>query len=161
MKAAGLVLTMFLMGAGAGIAQTEQGQPKPLTDDDIRLFRQDLQSVKSDVIRHTMLFSAAEDKAFWPVYNEYAEAQHSIADKRLAVIRDYAKNFDTLSDADASSLSARMLQVDDDTQALRKKYLPKFESALGAKRAAKFYQVDNRLTLIINIQLASEIPLIP
>ena len=152
---------MLLMTAGAGIAQTEQGQAKPLTDDDIRLFRQDLQSVKSDVIRHTMLFSAAEDKAFWPVYNEYAEEQHSIADKRLAVIRDYAKNFDTLSDADASSLSARMLQIDDDTQALRKKYLPKFEAALGGKRAAKFYQVDNRLTLIINVQLASEIPLIP
>jgi hypothetical protein len=160
-KKAGLVLTMFLMSAAAAIAQTAPADVKPLTDDDIRLFRQDLQSVKGDVIRHTMLFSAAEDKAFWPVYNEYAAAQHGIADKRLAVIADYAKNFDTLSDATASSLSARMLQVDDDTQALRKSYLPKFEAAIGAKRAAKFYQVDNRLTLIINVQLASEIPLIP
>jgi hypothetical protein len=33
--------------------------------------------------------------------------------------------------------------------------------ALGAKRAAKFYQVDNRITLLINIQLAANIPLIP
>jgi hypothetical protein len=152
---------MFLLSAVAGIAQTAQVQAKPLTDDDIRLFRQDVQSAKSIIIRHTMVFSEAEDKAFWPVYNEYADAQHSIADKRLAVIMDYAKSIDTLTDSDASSLSQRMLQVDDDTQALRKKYLPKFEAAIGAKRAAKFYQVDNRLTMIINIQLASEIPLIP
>jgi hypothetical protein len=33
--------------------------------------------------------------------------------------------------------------------------------ALGAKRAAKFYQVDNRLSLLVNLQLTSEIPLIP
>jgi hypothetical protein len=32
---------------------------------------------------------------------------------------------------------------------------------LGAKRAAKFYQVDNRLSLIINLQLAAAVPLIP
>jgi len=152
---------MFLMGAGAGIAQTAQMEIRPLTDDDIRLMRQDLQSIKSDVIRHTMLFSEAEDKAFWPVYNEYAGEQHSIADKRLAVIMDYAKQIDTLTDENASSLTQRMLQVDDDSQALRKKYLPKFQSALGAKRAAKFYQVDNRLSMIVNVQLASVIPLIP
>ena len=161
MKAAGMVLTMFLMSAAAGIAQTAPAEYKPLTDDDIRLMRQDLQSIKSDVIRHTMLFSEAEDKAFWPVYNEYAGAQHKIADKRLAVIMDYAKHYDTLTDADASSLTQRMLQVEDDTLALRKTYLPKFETVLGAKRAAKFYQVDNRLSMIVNVQLASEIPLIP
>jgi len=160
-KTAGIVLTMFLMGAGAGIAQTAQMEIRPLTDDDIRLMRQDLQSIKSDVIRHTMLFSEAEDKAFWPVYNEYAGEQHSIADKRLAVIMDYAKQIDTLTDENANSLTQRMLQVDDDSQALRKKYLPKFQSALGAKRAAKFYQVDNRLSMIVNVQLASVIPLIP
>jgi len=33
-------------------------------------------------------------------------------------------------------------------------------NALGAKRAAKFYQVDNRLTMIINLQLTAGIPLI-
>jgi hypothetical protein len=53
-----------------------------------------------------------------------------------------------------------MLQVDDDTQALRKKYFPKFEAAIGGKRAAMFYQVDNRLSLIVNVQLASVIPLV-
>ena len=161
MKKAGLVLTTFLMCAAAGIAQTAPAHYNPLTDDDIRLLRQDVQSAKTVIIRHTMLFSESEDKAFWPVYNEYAEAQHGIADKRIGVIADYAKNYDTLTDKDASSLSERMLQVEDDTQALRKKYLPKFEAAIGPKRAAKFYQVDNRLTMIINIQLASEIPLIP
>jgi hypothetical protein len=66
-----------------------------------------------------------------------------------------------MDDASASSLTQRLFQIEDETQALRKKYFNRFESALGAKRAAKFYQVDNRLTMIVNIQLASEVPLIP
>jgi hypothetical protein len=43
---------------------------------------------------------------------------------------------------------------------LRQSYWQKFERAVGAKRAAKFYQVDNRLTMMINLQLASAIPLL-
>jgi hypothetical protein len=66
-----------------------------------------------------------------------------------------------MTDANASDLTNRFLQVEDEMQELRKKYLSQFQKALGAKRAAKFYQVDNRLTMILNVQLASEVPLIP
>jgi hypothetical protein len=158
-----MILAILLMSVAPAFAQVMQVTvtAKPLTDDDIKLIRQDVQSIKDDVIKDTMLFTEAEGKAFWPVYKQYADEQRSIAEKRFAVIMDYAKNLETMTDAQASSLSQRMLDIDDSSQALRKKYLPKFESALGGKRAAKFYQVDNRLTMIVNVQLASEIPLIP
>ena len=133
---------------------------RPLTDDDIKMMRQDVQSAKEDIIKDTMQFTDAEGTAFWPLYKQYAAEQHAIADKRLALINDYAKKYDTLSDSDAKDMTQRLLQIDDDTLALRKKYLPKFQTALGAKRAAKFYQVDNRLTLIVNVQIASVVPLI-
>ena len=161
MKLQGLVLAGCLVSAVTGMAQVQVVTVKPLTDDDIKLLRQDVQSMKEDIIKDTMQFSDAENTAFWPVYKQYAQEQHAIADKRLGIITDYAKKYDTLTDADAKDLTQRMLQVEDDTQSLRKKYFPKFESAVGAKRAAGFYQVDNRLTLIVNMQLASVIPLIP
>ena len=66
-----------------------------------------------------------------------------------------------MDDQKAKDLSQRMFAIDDDLQGLRKRYFLRFEKALGAKRAAKFYQVDNRLTLIVNLQLSSEIPLVP
>jgi hypothetical protein len=160
-KIRGLVLATFLLSATAGFAQDiAVVTVKPLTDDDIKLIRQDVQSIKEGVIKDTMQFTDAEGTAFWPVYKLYAADQKAIGDKRLAVITDYAKKYDTLSDSDAKSLTERMFQIDDDTQALRKKYFPKFETALGGKRAAMFYQVDNRLTLIVNMQLASVIPLV-
>jgi hypothetical protein len=160
-KISGLVLATALMGAVSCFAQdVAVVTVRPLTDDDIKLMRQDVQSQKEGIIKDTMQFTDAEGTAFWPIYKLYATDQKAIGDRRLAIITDYAKKYDTLSDADAKSLTQRMLQVDDDTQALRKKYFPKFEAAIGGKRAAMFYQVDNRLSLIVNVQLASVIPLI-
>jgi len=158
-KTRGLVLAFILMSAIAGWGQ-EQIIVKPLTDDDIKLIRQDVQSVKDDVIRDTMQFNNTEAAAFWPVYKQYAQEQHAIAEKRFGVIKDYAKSFDTMNDATATDLTQRMFQIEEDLLALRKSYYPKFQAAIGGKQAAKFYQVDNRLTLIVNLQLASAIPLV-
>ncbi len=160
MKIPGLILAILLSTLAAQ-AQMAVVSIKPLTDDDIKLIRQDIQAAKDDIIKDTMQFNESEGAAFWPLYKQYAGEQRGIVEKRFAIIMDYAKHMDTLTDAEAGSLTKRMLQIEDETQSLRTKYFPKFESALGARRAAKFYQVDNRLTLIINFQLASEIPLIP
>ena len=156
-----ITLALGLLVAASVWAQTVQVQAKPLTDDDIKLFRKDLQASKDQIITHTMQFSGPESAAFWPVYREYSQQQQLIAEKRFGIIREYAQNIDKMEDQKASSLTQRLFEVEDESQALRKSYFTKFEKALGAKRAAKFYQVDNRLTMMVNIQLAAEIPLIP
>jgi len=156
-----IVLAFGLLVAASAMAQTVQVQAKPLSDDDIKLLREDVQAVKDEIITHTMQFTDAESAAFWPVYREYSREQRAIAAKRFTIIIEYAQNLDKMEDQKASSLTKQFFQVEDEAQALRRKYFTKFEKALGAKRAAKFYQVDNRLTMIMNIQLASEVPLIP
>ena len=160
-KTPALALIFVLLGGAAVSAQVAEVTVKPLSDEDIKLIRQDIQSAKDGIIKDTMQFNETEAAAFWPVYKAYAGEQRTIAEKRFAAIMDYAKHVDTLTNDDASRITQRLFQVEDESQALRKKYYPKFEAALGAKRAAKFYQVDNRLTMILNVQLASEIPLIP
>jgi len=143
------------------VAQTVEVKAKPLSDADIQLLRQDIQTQKNQIVRDTMKFSEPEAAAFWPIYKEYAGEQQAIAAKRWNVIVDYAQNIEKMDDNKAHDLSQRMFAIDDDFQGLKKRYYPRFEKALGAKRAAKFYQVDNRLSLIVNLQLSSEIPLIP
>ena len=91
-----------------------------------------------------------------------AAAQHAIADKRIADIKGYAASYDKMDDLFlARGLTQRMFAIKGDTQTLKKEYFPRLAAAIGNKRAANFYQVDNRLTLMINLQLASAIPLMP
>ena len=142
-------------------AQTAEGTAKFLTDSDIQLMRSDVQADKNEIIAHTMQFTDTESVAFWPVYRDYAYGHQVIGDERVQLIKDYALNYDSMDDAKAKDMVQRMINLEDETLNLREDYWPKFMKALGAKRAAKFYQVDNRLRLIINLQLSENIPLIP
>jgi len=142
-------------------SQSVEVTAKPLTDTDIQILRSNVQSDKNQIIAHTMQFTDAESGAFWPIYRSYAHDQQTLGDKRVQLIKDYAKNFDSMNDEKANDMVQRLIKIDDQTLSLRESYWPKFMKALGAKRAAKFYQVDNRLSMMVNIQLASEIPLIP
>ena len=152
---------LIVVLSAPAFAQTVEVKAKPLSDTDVQLIRQDVQALKNQIITDTMTFTESEAAAFWPVYKEYAAEQHAIGTRRLNLIVDYAQNLEKMDDNKARDLSQRMFGIDDDIQSLRKRYFPRFEKALGAKRAAKFYQVDNRLSLIVNLQLSSEIPLIP
>ncbi len=142
-------------------AQTVDVTAKPLTDTDIQLLRLNVLADKIQIITDTMQFTDAESAAFWPVYKDFANEQLAIGDERVQLIKDYAKNYDTMDDTKARDMVQRLINVDDKTLNLREDYWPKFMKALGAKRAAKFYQVENRLTLIINLQLSANIPLLP
>jgi len=39
-------------------------------------------------------------------------------------------------------------------------WMPKFEAVLPGKKAALFYQIDRRVSALIDLQLASMIPLV-
>jgi len=152
--------SLVLLSAAVS-AQTVQVTAKPLTDTDIQLLRLDVLVAKVQIITDTMQFTSAESAAFWPVYQDYATGQVALGDERVQLIKDYAQSYDTMDDAKARDMVQRMINIEDKTLNLREDYWPKFMKALGAKQAAKFYQVDSRLTLIINLQLTAAIPLIP
>jgi hypothetical protein len=142
-------------------AQSSTVSSTPITDTDIQILRSDVQADKNKIIGDTMSFTESESTAFWPVYRDYSHDQQAIGDERVQLIKDYAQAYDKIDDAKAKELSERLMNIDAKTVNLRRDYWPKFEKALGAKRAAKFYQVDNRLSMMINLQLAAAIPLVP
>ena len=150
------------------IAQTAGDPPKteatvsakPLSDSDIALLRQDVQTEKMAIIAASMKLTPAEEPAFWSLYRDYANEQQQIGDLRYRLIKDYASNYENLQDAKAGELTRKLIDVDRRTFELRSKYLPMFEKIMAPKRAAKFFQVDRRLSLLIDLQLTSGIPVI-
>ena len=160
MRVLKIVCVFSLFACQSLFSQTVEVSAKPLTDNDIQLLRSDIQMDKNDIISHAMQFTDAESGAFWPVYRDYARDQQKVGDERVQLIKDYAQRYDTMDDATAKSMVQRQLNVEAKLGNLRQEYWPKFEKALGAKRAAKFFQVDSRLSLLLNLQLVSEIPLL-
>ena len=77
-----------------------------------------------------------------------------------SVIKEYAQGFNSLTDEQALSLAKRSLAQDEQVSALRAKYLPLVNKVIPGKKAATFFQLDRRVSLLMDLQLASEIPLV-
>ncbi len=153
-----IMLASLLVASGA-MAQTATTDQSGV-DTDIALLRSDVQAQKTDIIGKTMQLSDTDAKPFWPLYREYSTKQQALGDQRVSVIKDYAAQYDTLTDAQADGLMARMIEFNKSRTDLTAEYYPKFKKAIGAKQAAKFIQVDNRLTLLVDLQLANSVPII-
>jgi hypothetical protein len=102
----------------------------------------------------------AEAVKFWPVYDQYQAEITKIGDTRFALIKEYATNYNTLTDTQAHDLVTRMIGVDESLVQLRQKYIPIVEKVLPGKKTAMFFQMDRRVALMIDLQLASMIPIV-
>jgi hypothetical protein len=125
----------------------------------VELLRSDLRSQKVAIITEMMQFSEQEDAKFWPIYRQYETELAAINDDRMALIKDYADNYASLSDQKADSLATRALDLEARRSALKKTYYDKLKPAVGPKTAARFFQVENQILLLLDLQIASSLPL--
>lgn len=129
-------------------------------DDFLEILRSDLKTQKVAIITDAMEFTEQESNVFWPLYKEYDFELTKLNDARIATIKDFANNYDTMTDVKAEELIKQSLKFQKDRVSLREKYFKKFKKILPVMKAAKFMQVENQLTNFIDAQLSAEIPLI-
>jgi hypothetical protein len=123
------------------------------------LLRSDLRGQKIAIITEVMQFSEEEDAKFWPVYREYETELAKINDDRMKLIKDYALAYETLTDAVADRLAKEALSLEGRRHALTERYYERFKSVLPAKTAARFIQVEHQILLLLDLQIASSLPI--
>ena len=152
------------MGAGeisgkpARIGTQEEG--RGYLDSYIELLRTDLRAKKKEIIILAMEFTDQEAEKFWPLYNSYELEVSKLGDAKLALIKDYAQNYEMMDDLKAKELSMKNFELEINAIKLKEKFFNQFEQILPAKKVARFFQIDNRFGLLVNLQIASELPLV-
>ena len=130
------------------------------SETDIKLLREDIRSERKRLVAANMPLTDTEATKFWPIYDQYAAEVTKLGDTRVALIKEYAQSYDTMTDAQANDLMSRSAAIDQQFSALLLKYVPIFERVISAKKTAKWYQIDRRLDLLINLELAASIPMV-
>jgi len=138
--------------ATAGLAQSDN-------DKYLELIRQDLRTGKVAYMTEGMDLSPEKAEVFWPIYNAYLEELRVIGDQRVAMIKDYAAHWDNLSQDKAAELMKTAFKLRRDQLSLLEKTAKKVSKDIDPVTAGRFVQVENALNLLIDVQLASEIPL--
>ncbi|HKR61158.1 MAG TPA: hypothetical protein VJS64_15665 [Pyrinomonadaceae bacterium] len=155
-----LVLSLTLAAANnSALAQRETASGVEV-EKDIALLRRNIRADKKKIIAANVNLTETEATKFWPVYDQYVAEMTSHNDDFYSLIKEYAANQKTLSDAQASSMIKRWAEVQIAQAQTRQKYIPMFEKVIPATKVALFFQIDRRLYLLLDLQVASQIPLI-
>ena len=127
---------------------------------DIALLRRNLRSEKKKLIAANVPLTETEATRFWPVYDQYAAEMSKHYDEFYSIIKEYAANQKTLTDAQASDMIKRWSAIQVELAQTRQKYIPIVEKVIPGRKAAIFFQIDRRLYALMDIQVASEIPFV-
>lgn len=145
---------------GQAAAPAASANEQTSLDQDVKMLRGDVQAAKKQITAENMTLTADQATKFWPIYDQYSAAVAKIGDKRVALIKDYATNYDTMTNDQANLFMQRAAAIDQEFANTRLKYVPMFEKVISAKQTALWYQIDRRLDLLINLQLAGNIPVV-
>jgi hypothetical protein len=164
MFAALLVAGSLSQGSSTFGQSTTQPQSKTTDNDataqEIELMRRDIRSMRKQLIAANLKLTDDQATKFWPVYDQYIAELVKVNNTKYDLLKEYFDSYGTLTPEQADSMTKRLLDLDVSVAQLRQKYQPIVRAVLPAKETATFFQLDRRVAMMIDLQLASQIPLV-
>jgi hypothetical protein len=151
-----LVIALAVALAAVALPAAAQGQQA----DTMQMLRDKIRADKKLLIAENLPLTEAEAKAFWPVYENYQKEMSALNDRMIKLIREYANNYQAMSDQTAKKLMDEYLAIDAARLKIRQAYVPRFRKVLREKQVARYYQLENKVQAAVNYELAAEIPLV-
>ena len=137
--------------------------PAAAQTDEIELTRAVIETQRQAIIAKNMELTEAESEEFWPAFRSYRGELAKLGDRTVAMIKSYAESFnaDSMTDEKADALIKEYFSIEEAELKLQKRWWKKFSKILPARKAARYYQLENKLDAVVDVDLADQIPLIP
>jgi len=155
-RIAWLVFTLTAVWAGGAVASEQ------LTEEQqIAMTRSMTEAQRQATLAANMSLTETEAAKFWPLYRQYRNEVETINDETIVLMKEFAANYQTLSDERAKSMASRFLAIQKQRLALKTKYMDRYAKVLGGAKMARVLQIENKLDALIEVNLASMLPLVP
>ena len=151
--------TLLLLAGAAAMAQAAE-----IAEDwkaELAATRELVKTERVAVITEEMHFTAEENEAFWPLYEEYHRDMLVVQDRHVQLVADFVgKYYDyKLTDADAKQILSDYFVIKEDLRNIQKSYVSKFDEIMSSIKVMRFYQLENKISAEIDAALAAMIPL--
>jgi hypothetical protein len=124
------------------------------------LLKTNVQKESKKLIEQNLDLTKAQAKIFWLIYDEYDAALLEITNERLKNISDYMVNYKSLDNTKAEQLLRTALELDQRKLNVQNEYYDKLIAVLPSTIVGKFFQLDQYIELLIQLQRSENIPLI-
>ena len=115
---------------------------------------------KRAITESFLQLTGTDANAFWELYDEYEAERKSLSDKRIQLIKDYADQYDGLTNDQASALVDRSFSGRSASLKLQKKYFKKISKAVDSKTATSWLQLEQYIRTAVNYDLYDAIPFV-
>lgn len=122
--------------------------------------KKDLGGTFKEIVKENLKLTEDEANKFWPLFDEYMAARSPIFEERVSITEEFMMNYYAMDDATAKDLIDKSMKSYQDIMDLRKDYLNKMFEVLPAPIVGKFFQIDNRITALVDLVRMSATPLV-
>src|SRR5262249_49929206 len=154
------IFCVFALASMAAPASSPADREPLSVDDALKALREDLQSSRADILAKNLTLSAEQAAKFWPLFEQFQKEQSVIMDDQLKSVQKYVDNYQNMDDVDALALINAHMDRDSKMNDLRKRWLMEFQKVLPTKLAVRVIQIDRRLSLATQMEIASQILLV-
>ena len=128
-------------------------------DEQIALTRQSAHTDRKIILMGNMTFTSDESANFWPAWNQYRAAMSANGDRTLALIKNFAENYESMTDQKANEILTDHFSIEMQNTVVKQKFSQEINKFLPAQKVMRIIQIENKLDAAIDLQLAAEIPL--
>jgi hypothetical protein len=168
------VVAVLIFAGSLALGSTAFAQAKPAIDrpataqtpeeinlrEYVLLLRKDVNKEKAQLVGQVMQFDAEDAAKFWPIYRDYEAELNKLNDQRVSNIQEYARSYANMTDEKADELIKNAMNFQKQRNELLARYYEKVRQELGGITAARFMQVEHQLLLLIDLKIASSLPVV-
>lgn len=114
---------------------------------------------KKAIIAEFVKVDAAQKDAFWALYDEYETKRKELGKERIALLNEYAENYDKLTNEVADAWTKKVITMGGKTNKLIATYHKKISKATNPIVALQFFQVEEYILSGIRVSILEELPL--
>ena len=157
-----LILTSLMLVLGVTTANAQSSTDAVITQQGLQVANEVVKTMRNMTIIVNLEFTPEENEKFWPLYEEYRQKVRSVRERKLALVEAYAERYrgGTVDDEFADAAIRDSIQIQLDTAKIRQKFWKKFRRILPATKAARFYQIENKMDAEVDYALARGVPLV-
>lgn len=111
---------------------------------------QNIKNVQDEILKKKKEFfnekiplNVAEQKKFWPLYEDYFMRLNYINQQRNSLMQYFNSNENNLSENEVKDILDRLMKLQDEEYNLTKEYFNKFKTVLPERKVVKIFVIEN------------------
>jgi len=115
---------------------------------------------KRAIIKETVQFTEQEDKAFWPLYDEYMKSYTKLFERRTELERGLLEVNEAISEKQARTIIDQHFDIVSDSLKAKLAMVKKVRKILPETKVLKFFQLEEKIEAAFLYQLAETQPVL-